>query len=422
MHLKSLEENLKEIKSMDLRSIIERTGGVFVNDKQFTHNEVFGHEKTPSNFIYTTANGEQKWKRFKEDGTEVKSGDAVDYVRMALGVDYKGAIEYILGNKTELAEMAESKKQQIQQQNKEQKEKQRRKMFAIEKNSVDVLKSFVGINYLEKRGILNAVRSLKKPNFKILVNRFTTEKGEKINNICYYFNKSNDNNHRFMVVKGTDEKGNKNGVKLNYLETRPIIHSQEKGKPFIVCEGIEDALSGVEFGYKNFISLNSTSNVNQFLVSMKECPNFYRLNKIELCFDNDAAGEFATNKIKAACFVQDLYSKDQMPQFLKKVSQINDKNKSFVMKILKEHGRIEDMKDYELVKVAETLANNSFLLTGYGDYFKIKESECYSLLKELRCKDLNEMLVKVIKETEKVEKVFNNDIGKERMKNESIER
>ena len=64
MYLRSLEENLKEIKSMDLRSIIERTGGVFVNDKQFTHEEVFRHEKTPSNFIYTAANGEQKWKRF----------------------------------------------------------------------------------------------------------------------------------------------------------------------------------------------------------------------------------------------------------------------------------------------------------------------------------------------------------------------
>lgn len=419
--MKSLKENLQEIKSMDLRSIIEKTGGVFVNDKQFTHEAVFGHEKTPSNFIYTV-NGEQKWKRFKEDGTEIKTGDAVDYVRMALGVDYKGAIEYILGNKTELAEMAESKKQQIQQQNKEQKEKQRRKMFAIEKNSIDVTKSFVGVNYLEKRGILNAVKSLKNPNFKILVNRFTTEKGEKINNICYYFNKSNDNNHRFMIVKGTDEKGNKNGVKLNYLETRPIIHQELKGSPFIVCEGIEDAISSIEFGYRNFISLNSTSNVNAFLNSLQKSPKFYMMNKIELCLDNDAAGEFAKNKIKAACFIQDLYSKDQMAQFLEKVSQINDKNKSFVMKILKEHGRIEDMKDYELVKVAETLANNPFLLTSYGDYFKIKESECFSLLKELRCNDLNEMLVKVIKETEKVEKVFNNDKEKEKIKNESIEK
>ena len=404
MHLKSLEENLRKIKSMDLRSIIEKTGGVFVNDKQFTHNEVFGHEKTPSNFIYTAANGEQKWKRFKEDGTEVKSGDAVDYIRMALGVDYKKAIEYILGNKTELAEKSVERNKSIAEQTKEQKDKQRRKMFAIEKKSVDVTKSFVGINYLEKRGILNAFKSLKKPNFRILVNRFTTEKGEKINNICYYFNKSNDNNHRFMIVKGTDEKGNKNGVKLNYLETRPIIHQELKGSPFIVCEGIEDAISSIEFGYRNFISLNSTSNVNKFLESLKSSPNFYRMNKIELCLDNDAAGEFATNKIKAACFIQDLYSKDQMSQFLKKVSTIEDKNKGFIMKILKEHGRIEDMKDYELVKVAETLANNSFLLTGYGDYFKIKESECYSLLKELRCKDLNEMLVKVIKETEKVEK------------------
>ena len=422
MHLKSLEENLREIKSMDLRSIIEKTGGVFVNGKQFVHEEVFGHEKTPSNFIYTAANREQKWKRFKEDGTEVKSGDAVDYVRMALGVDYKGAIEYILGNKTELAEKSVERNKSISEQTKEKTDKDRKTMFAIAKNSKYILDSDLGMTYLKKRGILNAYKSLKNPKFKILINSFVNKDDKKINNICYYFNKSNDNNHRFMIVKGIDEKGDKNGVKLNHLGTRPIIHQELKGSPFIVCEGIEDAISSIEFGYRNFISLNSTSNVNKFLESLKSSPNFYRMNKIELCLDNDAAGKFATNKIKAACFIQDLYSRDQMKEFLKKVSTIKDKNKGFIMKILKEHGKIEDMKDYELVKVAETLANNLFLIKGYGDYFKIKESECYSLLKELRCKDLNEMLVKVIKETEKVEKVFNNDIGKERMKNESIEK
>ena len=98
-----------------------------------------------------------------------------------------------------------------------------------------------------------------------------------------------------------------------------------------------------------------------------------------------------------------------MNQFLEKISQIDDKNKGFVIETLKKYSRIEDMQNWELVKVAETLANNSSLLTGYGDYFKIKESEYFELLKELRCNDLNEMLVKIIKEAEKVEKTFGNN-------------
>lgn len=413
--MKSLKENLEEIKSMDLRSILEKTGAVFVNDKQFRHDEVFGHEKTPSNFIYTTANGEQKWRRFKENGTEVKSGDAVDYVRMALGTDYKGAIEYILGNKTELAEKSVERNKSIAEQTKEKANKDRRDMFEIIKKSKHALDSDLGIAYLRKRGILNAYKSLKEPKFVILANEYTPKNGEKINNICYYFNKSNDNNHRFMIVKGIDEKGDKNGKKRNYIESRPIIHQELKGSPFVVCEGIEDAISSIEFNYRNFISLNSTSNVNKFLESLQKCPNFFKLNKVELCLDNDESGIKATNKIKAACYIQDLYSKDQMAQFLQKLSQIKDKNMESVMKTLKKYSRIEEMQNWELVKVTETLANNSYLLTGYGDYFKIKESEYFELLKELRCNDLNDLLVKVIKETEKVEKAFGDNNKRKEM-------
>ena len=122
--MKSLKENLEEIKNMDLRSIIEKTGGVFINDRQFSHDEIFGHEKTPSNFIYLE-NGEQKWKRFKDN----KGGDAVDHVRMALGVDYKGALNYILANKTELAEKSVERNRSIVEQTKEKTDKDRKTMF-----------------------------------------------------------------------------------------------------------------------------------------------------------------------------------------------------------------------------------------------------------------------------------------------------
>lgn len=411
--MKSLKENLQEIKSMDLRSIIEKTGGVFVNDKQFTHEAVFGHEKTPSNFIYTV-NGEQKWKRFKEDGSEIKTGDAVDYVRMALGVDYKKAIEYILDNKTELAEKSVERNKSIVEQAKEKADKDRKTMFRIIKNSKYALDSDLGVTYLKKRGILNAYKNLKDPKFVILANEYTPKNGEKINKICYYFKKNEKNNeHRFMITKDIDERGNKTGVKHNYIESRPIIHKQSMGKPIIICEGMEDAISSVEFGYENFISLNSTSNVNKILNGLQNHPDFYRINQVELCLDNDESGIKATNKIKAACFIQDLYSKKQMPQFLKKLYQVTDKNMDSVIKTLKKYSGIGEMQNWELVKVAETLANNSFLITGFGDYFKVKVSEYFELLKELRCNDLNDLLVRVIKETEKVERAFGNNKRKE---------
>lgn len=411
--MKSLEENLQKINNIDLRYIIERCGGEFINNRQFRHDEVFGYEKTPSNFIFIKSNGKQIWKHFK-DNTELQTGDAVDYVRIALNKSYKEAIEFILGNESELAEITESKKQQIQQQEKEQKERQRHKMFAIEKNSIDVTKSFIGINYLDNRGILKAFMSLKNPNFRILVNKFTTENGKKINNICYYFNKSKDNNHRFMIVKGVDEKGNKNGVKLNYLESRPIMHQESKGLPFIVCEGIEDALSGVEFGYKNFISLNSTSNVNRFLVSLIECPNFYKMNKVEICLDNDEAGKQATNKIKACCYIQDLYSKAKIKELIDKLKNVSDNNKDYTIKVLSKYSTIEEFSNLELQNICSNLSkidNKYHVLTGYGDYFKITESVYVELIKEMQCKDLNEFLIKTNKEMENLDKCFDLNIN-----------
>ena len=412
--MKSLKENLKEIKSMDLRNIIEKTGGVFVNANQFTHEAVFGHEKTPSNFIYIADNGEQKWRRFKENGVEIKGGDAVDYVRMALGVDYKEAIEYILGNKTEIAEKSVERNKSIQ--TKEKADKDRKTMFAIISKSKYVLDSDLGITYLKKRGILNAYKSLKDPKFVILANEYTLKNGEKINKICYLFEKDEKNNkHTFMITKGIDERGNKNGNKYNYIESRPVMHYQSTGKPVIICEGMEDAISSIELGYENFISLNSTSNVNKILNGLQKHPDFYRINSVELCLDNDESGIKATNKIKAACFIQDLYTKGQMSHFLKKLSQVTDKNMDSAINIIRKYSRIEEMQNWELVKVAETLANNSSLLTGFGDYFKVRESEWFTILKELRCNDLNDLLVKVIKETEKVEKTFGNNNKRKEM-------
>lgn len=404
--MKSLKENLQEINSIPLREIIERFGGVFVSDSKFKCLSIWGDEKTPSGSI--KFNGKKEiWTHFKSG----KGGDALDFVKLAMNCDEAKAIDLILNQSCNFTfKSREAIAKENEKALKEKVDKDRRDMFGIINNSKHVLDSDLGLKYMKKRGILNAYKSLKDPKFIILANEYTPKNGEKINKICYYFKKDEKNNeHRFMIAKGVDEKGDKNGNKRNYIESRPIMHQQSTGKPIIICEGMEDAISSIELGYENFISLNSTSNVNKILNGLQKHPNFYRINQVELCLDNDKSGIEAMNKIKAACYIQDLYMKGQMPQFLKKLSTIMDKNMDSVIKTLKKYSRIEDMKDYELREVAEILANNSSLITGYGDYFKIKESEYFELLKELRCNDLNDLLVKIIKEAEKVEKTFGNN-------------
>lgn len=69
-------------------------------------------------------------------------------------------------------------------------------------------------------------------------------------------------------------------------------------KNIYLCEGIFDALSIEEMG-KKAIALNSTSNVNKFIEYMKQYPTASKYNYI-LCFDNDTAGEKATNEMQTA--------------------------------------------------------------------------------------------------------------------------
>lgn len=409
--MKSLKENLEEINSISLKEIIERFGGTFVSDSKFKCLSIWGDEKTPSGSIKLYGDKE-RWTHFKSG----QSGDALDFVKLAMNCDEAKAIDLILNQSNNFTFKS---KEAIAKENekalKEKADKDRKTMFAIAKNSKYVLDSDLGVTYLEKRGILNAYKNLKDPKFTILVNEYT-QNGEKINKICYYFKKDEKNNeHRFMITKEIDKKGNKNSEKRNLVLSMPIMHQQSTGKPIIICEGMEDAISSIELGYENFISLNSTSNVNKILNGLQKHPNFYRINQVELCLDNDKSGIEATNKIKAACYIQDLYMKGKMPQFLNKLSTIMDKNKDFVIKTLKKYSRIENMKDYELRDVTGILANNSSLIKGYGNYFKIKESEWFTILKELHCNDLNDLLVKIIKETEKVEKAFGSNNKRKEM-------
>lgn len=410
-------ERIEKVHDIPLRAIIEAFGGTFIDGKQFTHPS-FGHEKTPSGFIYSKGSKEY-FKHFKLD----LGGDGIDFVKAVTGVNTTiEAINMILGDDKNIKlfthEESQEYKRQLIEKEAERINKERKRMFAILKNSVPLLDSDIGVAYFQKRGIDIQALKLNDPNIDIRVNSFKGKDGKIINNIVYFFNGNpKKNTHKFMILKGIDENGNKNGVKLNLLTCRPVIHQEEIGKPFVICEGIEDSLSAQELGYKNFISLNSTSSINKLITTMNTCRKWFTKNSFELCLDNDVAGKHAMNKLKIFCNLAD-NNFDNIKSFIREeiLNCKDDKKLNLIKSTLKLLNNIKDLKEVDSNILIEVINNLTKLLPedyfkDFGSTFKIKESECYGIMNELGYNDLNDLLVKEYKADfkEVIEQIFDND-------------
>ena len=395
----TLQERIYEVHNIPLKLIIEAYGGTFLNNKQFIHPS-FGVEKTPSGFIYQK-NGIEYFKHFKNN----IGGDAIDFVSMVTGVDKMESINKILGKDFNFTINAADNRERLVQEQKEKDDKERKRMFAILKNSIPLIDSNIGVEYFQKRGIEKATLTLQDKNIDIRVNSFQAKDGREINNIVYFFNgDQKKGTHKFMLIKGIDEKGNKNGVKLNLMTCRPVIHCSEHNKPFIICEGIEDALSAKELGYKNFISLNSTSSVNKLITTMNKCRKWFTKNSFEVCLDNDKTGIEAMKKIMTFANLVSMYESknlDNLKTYLKNKIYCCDDNKilkscKYTLKLLNE---TKDMKEVDS-NIAIILVNNLIRLISsdyfkdYGSTFKIKNSDNFDMIKKLGRNDLNEFLVK----------------------------
>lgn len=399
------EERVNQVHDIPLKQIIEAFGGTFKGPKNFYH-PAFGFEKTPAAFIYQK-NGKEFYKQFKHD----LGGDAIDFVKEVCGLSTKvEAINKILGEDKNLNIISNEDtlkyKEQLAKEEKEKTDKERKRMFAILKNSVPIIESNLGVEYFINRGIDRTALTLRDKNIDIRINRFKGQNGKMINNIVYFFNgDEKKGTHKFMIIKGIDENANKNGVKLNIMTCRPIIHCEEYNKPFIVCEGIEDSLSALELGgYKNFISLNSTSSINKLILSMNVCRKWFTNNSLELCLDNDETGEKGTKKIKVFSNLVSMYENnelDTLKTYLEdKISSCkDDKVLSTCKYSLKLLGDTEDIRSADANIVLALVKNLTEILpedyfSDYGKVFKVRESEYYGILKELGRNDLNEMLVK----------------------------
>ena len=397
------EERVKQVHDIPLKQIIEAFGGTFKGPKNFYH-PAFGFEKTPAAFIYQK-NGKEFYKHFKFD----LGGDAIDFVKEVCGLSTKvEAINKILGDDKSYInnENTLKYKEQLAKEEKEKVDKERKRMFAVLKNSVPVIESDLGVEYFVNRGIHRTILTLKDKNIDIRINSFKGKNGKMINNIVYFFNgDEKKGTHKFMILKGIDENANKNGVKLNIMNCRPIIHCEKYNEPFIVCEGMEDALSALELGaYKNFISLNSTSSINKLILSMNTCRKWFMNNNLELCLDNDETGEKGIRKIKVFSNLASMYDNNELDilkAYLKnKISSCDDdkivSSCKYTLKLLTDTADIKNADANVVLSIVknltEILPKNYF--ENYGKVFKVKESKYYSLLKELGRNDLNEMLVK----------------------------
>lgn len=400
-----IKDKINQIHAIPLKDIIEMYGGTFYNGgKQFSHPSL-GYEKTPSGFIYAR-NGKEHWKHFKEG----IGGDAIDFVQMVTGKEKIDAINSILGHENNfIINEAENKERLIREQ-KEKADKDRKKMFAILKNSVPLIESDLGVSYFINRKIDQAALKLQDPNIEIRVNSFKSKEGKEINNIVYLFKgKAKNNSHRFVLMKGIDKDGNKNGVKLNLGNSRPVIHQSEYNKPFIICEGIEDSLSAKELGYKNFIDLNSTSNINFLMNSMNICRKWFLNNSFEVCLDNDKAGREAIKKLKTFCNIIDPSELAGVKKYFNNVINHpgDTDNVKAIKDTLKIMGKFNDIKDCNQEELAVITRSLSILLPedyfkDYGNTFKIKDSEYEGIIEELGLNDLNDIVLETKNDFDKV--------------------
>ena len=321
-----MDDRIQRCRELDLKSVIEAYGGEFKKG-MFSAPSVFGHENTPAGKVYMKG-GEQRWWHHREG----KGGDAIEWVKIACGVDTNKAINMLLGE--EKAEVKRNispidRAELAARELREKQEKAKREsslLYAISKNSKPLIDSNLACEYMMNRGISTAALTLHDPRIGIYENTFKNKDGEDQSRIVYMFKGNGKNSQQFAVIKGIDDHGNKNGFKQCLGSSRPVFHQSKVKSPYIIVEGIEDALSAKEMGYDNFISLNSTSNAKKLIDTLDQCPKFYKNNTFEICLDTDSSGLKATEDILKAFKERGIDIKVSEYHEIMKELNINDLN------------------------------------------------------------------------------------------------
>ena len=136
-----MDDRIQRCRELDLKSVIEAYGGEFKKG-MFSAPSVFGHENTPAGKVYMKG-GEQRWWHHREG----KGGDAIEWVKIACGVDTNKAINMLLGEEKAEVKRNISPIDKAELQARELREKQEKAkresslLYAISKNSKPLIDS-----------------------------------------------------------------------------------------------------------------------------------------------------------------------------------------------------------------------------------------------------------------------------------------
>ena len=340
-----MDDRIQKCHEISMRSVLESYGATFDRNNMFQCPQIWGNEVTNSGKIYIK-NGIEMAKHWKSGFV----GDVIEVTQLAEGVNKAKAISILLGEdqhiKREKPVFSPIDKAELAARElREKQEKAKREsslLYAISKNSKPLIDSNLACEYMMNRGISTAALTLRDPRIGIYENTFKNKDGEDQSRIVYMFKGNGKNSQQFAVIKGIDDHGNKNGFKQCLGSSRPVFHQSKVKAPYIITEGIEDALSAKEMGYDNFISLNSTSNAKKLIDTLDQCPKFYKNNTFEICLDNDEAGRKATEDILKAFKERGIDIKESEYSGIMKELNINDLNDLLIKEYIDPVDRLMD--------------------------------------------------------------------------------
>ena len=170
----------------------------------------------------------------------------------------------------------------------------------IFKNSIDPTKAC--LEYLESRCIKESLNGLDTDYIEIKSNIYNDNES-----IIYRFKKQGTGIQKSL-------QKNKEGKRFvrNIGNVRPIFHKAYDSNKYIIVEGIEDALTCHVLGY-NFICLNSVSNTDKLIGTIKSNMKKFKDKEMLLCTDYDNAGLESFEKLEV--FFREFNIKYDIPKF-----------------------------------------------------------------------------------------------------------
>lgn len=212
----------------------------------------------------------------------------VDLIQTLYDVSIPRAIE-ILGSDNSTLPVNKKKLENINRESKEkqlQKEKHNKQVNnMIFKNCIEPTEAC--LNYLDSRCIKESLNTLNKEYVDIKSNVYNN-----IETIVYRFKKQGTGIQKSL----TKNKNDKRFVR-NIGAVRPVIHKGYENNEYVIIEGIEDGLTCHILGY-NFICLNSVSNTDKLIATIKANINKFKNKELLICTDYDNAGLESAEKLE----------------------------------------------------------------------------------------------------------------------------